>query len=103
MDDGEEFTYTGSGGRDLSNNKRTAPQSFDQKLDKTNEGIARSCQAKFDEKKGGDAGDDWKKGHPIRVIRGYKGRKHSKYAPEDGFRYDGIYKVGHVMNVHTPL
>ena len=35
-DDGEEFTYTGSGGRDLSGNKRTAEQSFDQKLTKTN-------------------------------------------------------------------
>ena len=27
VDDGDEFTYTGSGGRDLSGNKRTAPQS----------------------------------------------------------------------------
>ena len=31
-DDGEEFTYSGSGGRDLSGNKRTAKQSMDQKL-----------------------------------------------------------------------
>ena len=35
-DDGDEFTYTGSGGRDLSGNKRTAEQSFDQTLTKTN-------------------------------------------------------------------
>ena len=27
VDDGDSFTYTGSGGRDLSGNKRTAPQS----------------------------------------------------------------------------
>ena len=92
-DDGEEFTYTGSGGRDLSGNKRTAPQSSDQTLEKGNEGIARSCYAKFDDKNGGDAGEDWKKGHPIRVVRGYKGKKHSKFAPEEGCRYDGIYKV----------
>ena len=45
--------------------------------------------AKFDDKNGGDAGEDWKKGHPIRVVRGYKGKKHSKYAPEEGCRYDG--------------
>ena len=31
-DEGEEFTYSGSGGRDLSGNKRTAKQSYDQKL-----------------------------------------------------------------------
>jgi E3 ubiquitin-protein ligase UHRF1 len=29
-DDGMEFIYTGSGGRDLSGNKRTAEQSCDQ-------------------------------------------------------------------------
>jgi hypothetical protein len=29
-DDGYEFSYTGSGGRDLSGNKRTYVQSFDQ-------------------------------------------------------------------------
>ncbi|KAK0430690.1 PUA-like domain-containing protein [Armillaria borealis] len=28
---------------------------------------------------------------PVRVIRGY--RLHSKYAPNNGFRYDGLYKV----------
>ncbi|PBL03922.1 hypothetical protein ARMGADRAFT_1157941 [Armillaria gallica] len=28
---------------------------------------------------------------PVRVIRGY--RLHSKYAPNNGFRYDGLYRV----------
>ena len=92
VDNGEEFTYTGSGGRDLSNNKRTAAQSSDQTLTKHNAAIAKSCNAPFNDKKGGDAGENWKKGKPIRVVRGYKGRKHSKYAPEEGCRYDGIYK-----------
>ena len=32
VDDGDEFVYSGSGGRDLSGNKRTAKQSMDQKL-----------------------------------------------------------------------
>ena len=73
-------------GRDLSGNKRTAPQSSDQELTRTNAAIAMNCKAKFDDKNGGDAGEDWKKGLPIRVVRGYKGRKHSKYAPEEGCR-----------------
>lgn len=29
----------------------------------------------------------------MRVVRNVKGRKHSKYAPAEGNRYDGIYKV----------
>nr|XP_039255281.1 E3 ubiquitin-protein ligase UHRF1-like [Styela clava] len=91
-DNGEEFTYTGSGGRDLSGNKRTAEQSCDQVLTKSNLSIARSCDAKLDSIKGNVA-KDWKKGSPIRVVRNYKGAKHSEYAPEDGNRYDGIYKV----------
>ena len=35
-DDGDQFTYTGSGGRDLSGNKRTAEQSCDQTLTRMN-------------------------------------------------------------------
>ena len=35
-DNGDEFFYTGSGGRDLSGNKRTAEQSCDQTLTKMN-------------------------------------------------------------------
>lgn len=35
-DNGFEFTYTGSGGRDLSGNKRTADQSSDQTLTREN-------------------------------------------------------------------
>ena len=30
----------------------------------------------------------------MRVVRNCKERKISKYAPEEGNRYDGIYKVG---------
>ena len=36
---------------------------------------------------------DWKKGRPIRVCRSFKFKKHSKFAPDVGVRYDGIYKV----------
>ena len=42
-DFGDEFTYTGAGGRDLSGNKRTSEQAFDQELTKTNLAIAVNC------------------------------------------------------------
>jgi len=93
IDSGDSFLYTGSGGRDLSGNKRTAAQSSDQKLDRFNEAIAYSCMVRPVTSKGGDAGDDWRKGKPVRVCRAYKAKKHSRFAPEEGFRYDGIYKV----------
>ena len=41
----------------------------------------------------GNEAKDWKKGKPIRVIRSSKYLKYSKFAPEEGNRYDGIYKV----------
>uniref|UniRef100_A0AAY4BDI0 E3 ubiquitin-protein ligase UHRF n=1 Tax=Denticeps clupeoides TaxID=299321 RepID=A0AAY4BDI0_9TELE len=92
VDDGNEFTYTGSGGRDLSGNKRTAEQSCDQKLTNMNRALALNCNASLNDKDGAEA-KDWKAGKPVRVVRSSKGRKHSKYSPEDGNRYDGIYKV----------
>ncbi|XP_022087295.1 E3 ubiquitin-protein ligase UHRF1-like [Acanthaster planci] len=91
-DRGFEFLYTGSGGRDLSGNKRTAEQSMDQKLTKMNMALARNCNATLDTKNGNEA-KDWRAGKPVRVVRNSKGRKHSKYAPEEGNRYDGLYKV----------
>ncbi|KAM9307770.1 E3 ubiquitin-protein ligase UHRF1-like [Gastrophryne carolinensis] len=91
-DNGTEFTYTGSGGRDLSGNKRTAEQSCDQKLTNMNRALALNCNAAINDKQGSVA-KDWRAGKPVRVVRNAKGRKHSKYAPEEGNRYDGIYKV----------
>ncbi|KAI8544108.1 hypothetical protein RHMOL_Rhmol08G0269700 [Rhododendron molle] len=76
-DHGEWFLYTGSGGKDLSGNKRTNKEhSFDQKFEHYNEALRVSC----------------KKGYPVRVIRSHKD-KHSSYAPETGVRYDGIYRI----------
>jgi len=91
-DDGDEFYYTGSGGRDLSGNKRTAEQSSDQLLTRMNKALAKNVNAKLNAKEGAEA-EDWKGGKPVRVVRNCKGRKHSKYAPEEGNRYDGIYKI----------
>ncbi|XP_059644684.1 E3 ubiquitin-protein ligase ORTHRUS 2-like [Cornus florida] len=77
-DHGEWFLYTGSGGRDLSGNKRTnKEQSFDQTFDKSNEALRVSCR----------------KGYPVRVVRSHK-EKRSSYAPEEKvLRYDGIYRI----------
>uniref|UniRef100_A0A8C2ZBY7 E3 ubiquitin-protein ligase UHRF n=1 Tax=Cyclopterus lumpus TaxID=8103 RepID=A0A8C2ZBY7_CYCLU len=92
VDDGNEFTYTGSGGRDLSGNKRTAEQSCDQTLTHMNRAVALNCNVPVNDKNGAES-KSWKQGKPVRVVRSCKGRKHSKYSPEEGNRYDGIYKV----------
>ncbi|CAH1759505.1 12583_t:CDS:2 [Entrophospora sp. SA101] len=93
-DNGEEFTYTGSGGRDLkTGNKRTAEQSSDQELTKQNEALALTCDAPINKNEGAEA-KDWTKSKPIRVCRTDKLKKHNpQYAPDEGVRYDGIYKV----------
>jgi E3 ubiquitin-protein ligase UHRF1 len=78
-DEGEWFLYTGSGGRDLSGNKRTnKEQSFDQTFDSMNKALKLSCT----------------KGLPVRVVRSFK-EKRSSYAPTDEtpVRYDGIYRI----------
>ncbi|CAJ2659061.1 unnamed protein product [Trifolium pratense] len=76
-DHGEWFLYTGSGGRDLSGNKRINKQhSFDQTFDYMNQALRISCL----------------KGYPVRVVRSHK-EKCSFYAPEVGVRYDGIYRI----------
>ncbi|XP_011568402.3 E3 ubiquitin-protein ligase UHRF1 [Plutella xylostella] len=93
-DNGDEFTYTGSGGRDLSGNKRTAEQSCDQTLTRENKALARNCAVKTVSEEGGDAGAAWRDGRPVRVVRSFKMMKHfPEYAPKEGIRYDGIYKV----------
>ena len=78
-DEGEWFLYTGSGGRDLSGNKRTNKvQSFDQTFTAMNQALKLSCE----------------KGLPVRVVRSYK-EKRSAYAPttDQPVRYDGIYRI----------
>ncbi|KAJ8522541.1 hypothetical protein ONZ45_g907 [Pleurotus djamor] len=82
VDLGYAFTYTGSGGRDLKGTKakpknlRTAPQSCDQSFENSfNKALKKSSETR----------------KPVRVIRGYK--LQSKYAPSEGYRYDGLYIV----------
>ncbi|GAA6010684.1 hypothetical protein JCM11491_002895 [Sporobolomyces phaffii] len=79
VDLGYRLTFSGSGGRDLKGtakmpkNLRTAPQSADQTWDGLNAALKRSVETK----------------KPIRVLRGFKGK--SAFAPEEGYRYDGLY------------
>ncbi|GAA5878961.1 hypothetical protein JCM16303_007245 [Sporobolomyces ruberrimus] len=79
VDLGYRLTFSGSGGRDLKGtaktpkNLRTAPQSADQTWDGLNAALKRSVDLK----------------KPIRVLRGFKGK--SAFAPEEGYRYDGLY------------
>lgn len=79
LDEGDWFLYTGSGGRDLSGNKRVNKlQSFDQTFDSMNLALKLSCE----------------KGLPVRVVRSHK-EKRSSYAPSEDtpVRYDGIYRI----------
>ncbi|CAE6440766.1 unnamed protein product [Rhizoctonia solani] len=82
IDMGDAFTYTGSGGRDLKGtaknpkNLRTAPQSSHQSFDHS---FDKSLKVSSETRK------------PVRVIRGYK--LPGIYAPESGYRYDGLYIV----------
>ncbi|KAF3422991.1 hypothetical protein E2986_05770 [Frieseomelitta varia] len=92
IDNGDEFIYSGSGGRDLSGNKRTGRQTCDQTLTNMNKALALNCNAKFNPRVGATA-EYWKDGIPVRVVRTHRLAKFSKYAPEQGNRYDGIYKV----------
>lgn len=79
VDLGYSFTYTGSGGRDLSGTKaqpknlRTAPQSRDQEFTSLNLALKRSAET----------------GKPVRVIRGFKNP--SPFAPATGYSYSGLY------------
>ncbi|XP_028407223.1 E3 ubiquitin-protein ligase UHRF1-like [Dendronephthya gigantea] len=81
VDYGECFTYTGEGGRDLKGTKanpknlRTAEQSKNQVLKKGNLALSRNTT----------------NGRPVRVVRGFK--LNSPYAPDEGYRYDGLYTV----------
>ncbi|OAD78800.1 hypothetical protein PHYBLDRAFT_140855 [Phycomyces blakesleeanus NRRL 1555(-)] len=96
-DQGDEFVYTGSGGRSGSD----LIQTFDQDLTRSNLLLAKSCNVRLNTITGGDSGDAWKDSAPIRVVRGYNlsknaqksGRLERSYGPSQGYRYDGIYKI----------
>lgn len=71
VDEGDIVIYTGAGGRD----DKTGRQVKDQKFEGSNKHLVTSFQNST----------------PIRVSRGFKLK--SKYAPEQGYRYDGLYFI----------
>jgi E3 ubiquitin-protein ligase UHRF1 len=84
-DHGDNFDYTGQGGRDLQGDqldqimgKRLwdAPQSADQEWKLGNLALKISVAT----------------GKPVRVVRGAN-LKNSNYCPAEGYRYDGLYTV----------
>ncbi|MEQ2179404.1 hypothetical protein GOODEAATRI_024589, partial [Goodea atripinnis] len=50
--------------------------------------LALNCDAPLNDKDGAES-RNWRAGKPVRVVRSSKGRRISKYAPEEGNRYDG--------------
>ncbi|KAJ7475752.1 PUA-like domain-containing protein [Mycena latifolia] len=79
-DMGETFTYTGEGGRKAiegANGKKSwsTKQCMDQEWVRGNKGLQLSHIS----------------GKPVRVVRGHT--LLSRYAPVEGYRYDGLYKV----------
>jgi putative restriction endonuclease len=70
-DFGDVIVYTGHGGNDPA----TGRQVGDQVLSPGNAALAESCAS----------------GNPVRVIRGPK--TDPPHAPEQGYRYDGLYRV----------
>lgn len=70
-DYGDVIVYTGYGGRD----RETGKQVTHQILSRQNLALAKSCET----------------GLPVRVVRGWS--PGSAYAPESGYRYEGLYTV----------
>jgi putative restriction endonuclease len=72
MDLGDEIIYTGAGGNDPNTGKQIEDQTW---KNRGNAGLLVSMN----------------RGLPVRVIRGYT--HHSKYSPDRGYSYAGLYSV----------
>ena len=70
-DHGDQIIYTGHGGRERNSTKHT----FDQEFNRGNKALALNKDL----------------GLPVRVIRGYT--HDSPHSPENGYRYDGLFRV----------
>lgn len=78
IDEGDVIIYTGEGGRDPNSGRQNA----DQTMTRGNLALARHHQ----------------EGNPIRVNRGYT--LDSEYAPKNGYRYDGLYRIENCWKEH---
>ncbi|KAI4294173.1 hypothetical protein K525DRAFT_291199 [Schizophyllum commune Loenen D] len=81
QDHGETIEYVGQGGLD----KPGGTQVVSQKWDWRNKSLQQSYESR----------------KPVRVVRGSK--LNSPYAPEQGFRYDGLYSVTKRLPNQPPL
>ncbi|MFF2407313.1 YDG/SRA domain-containing protein [Streptomyces sp. NPDC058092] len=72
LDNWDEVTYTGAGGRDRNTGRQIEDQTWE---NRGNEGLRRSRIS----------------GNPVRVIRGSEGER--DYSPVSGYRYDGLYQI----------
>jgi len=82
IDKGEEILYTGTGGFG-DQNKYGGNSGWGGKIQVEDQSLDHSHNKPLV--------ISYQRGTPVRVIRGYN--LPSKYAPIDGYRYDGIYKV----------
>lgn len=92
-DDGYEFIYSGFGGRSKREGVSCNRQLPSQELLRYNLYLALTCNAPVDAKKGGRA-INWRNSQPIRICRASTLKStHPQFAPTEGFRYDGEYKI----------
>lgn len=93
-DEGYQFIYSGSGGHlKARSNASVSRMKEDQTLTKVNKALAITCYAPLNPEVGGKS-LQWRKGRPIRVCRSSKRLDtHPEFAPLQGIRYDGLYKV----------
>lgn len=91
---GYEFVFSGVGG-EIRTRKHSDFLNLvkDQTLTKYNKALAVTCNVPFNGETGAKA-HNWRKSRPIRVCRAAS-RKHTHptYAPTEGIRYDGLYKI----------
>ncbi|KAJ7034941.1 PUA-like domain-containing protein [Mycena alexandri] len=85
LDDGETFVYSGEGG--TSKIGPTGKPTFNGKQCANQEGSRGNRSLQLSAVKGKRA--------PVRVVRGHT--LASRYAPEAGYRYDGLYEVTEVI------
>ncbi|CAB4061937.1 UHRF1 [Lepeophtheirus salmonis] len=104
VDNGDTFWLMGSGVAQPVKTGSLDDQKISQVLERTNLAVAMNCAAPICKINGSDAGSNWRKGKPVRVLRSFwLCRKFSKYAPNEGLRYDGIYKVVKYKLIDGPL
>ncbi|KAL9538175.1 hypothetical protein MBANPS3_011135 [Mucor bainieri] len=92
-DDGDEFICSGVGGFPRHKSVFSNAELDSQELTRSNLYLALTCNTPVDPVRGGRA-LNWRKSQPIRVCRSSVLKAlHPEFAPAEGFRYDGIYKV----------